>query len=92
MKVKKFVIRTKYGIHLRPAARIFEIVREHRSKVQIKKDEAVVDARSALGILALNIIYGDEIEVIVDGPDENIVMDKFIDLIEVKNFYEDQDE
>ncbi|MEN2998278.1 MAG: HPr family phosphocarrier protein [Brevinematia bacterium] len=89
---KKFVIKAKYGVHMRPAVRIYDAIKDFRSKVEIKKDDNVVDARSTLGLIILNILPGDTIEVIANGIDEQQVIDKLTDLIENKKLGEDDDD
>lgn len=89
---KKFTITSKYGIHLRPAVRIYEAVKDFKSRVEIKKDDNVVDARSTLGIIVLNILPGDTIEVIANGVDEEEVIQKLTELIEHKKLEEDKDD
>lgn len=88
---KKFVINAKYGVHLRPAVRIYEAVKDFKSKVEIKKDDNVVDARSTLGIITLNILPGDTIEVIANGPDEQEVIERLTHLIENQKLGEEDD-
>lgn len=88
---KKFVINAKYGVHLRPAVRIYEAIKDSRSKVEIKKDDNVVDARSTLGIITLNILPGDTIEIIVNGPDEQEVIERLTNLIEHQRLGEEDD-
>jgi phosphocarrier protein len=92
MKRKVFKIENKYGVHLRPAVKIFEAIKDLRSRVEIKKNDAVADARSTLGIILLNITSGDVIEVIADGVDEDLVIEKLTELIEIRNFDEDKDD
>ncbi|MCX8029608.1 MAG: HPr family phosphocarrier protein [Brevinematales bacterium] len=89
---KKFVIRAKYGVHLRPAVRIYETIKDYKSKVEIKKNDVVADARSTLGVMLLGMMPGDVIEVIVNGVDEEEVMQKLTDLIDHKNFGEEEDD
>lgn len=93
MKKRTFVIKSKYGIHLRPANRIYDVIKKYRSQVEIKKgDSAAVDGRSLLGIIALNVLPGETIEVIVNGPDEDKLMEELVDLIENKNLCDDNDD
>lgn len=89
---KKFVIKAKYGVHLRPASRIYEAIKDFKSKVEIKKDDNVVDAKSTLGLVILNILPGDTIEVIANGVDEEQVIEKLTDLIENKKLGEEEDD
>ncbi|MGC8766848.1 MAG: HPr family phosphocarrier protein [Brevinematia bacterium] len=92
MKRKTFVIKSKYGIHLRPANRIYEVIKKYKSKVEVKKEDNVVDARSLLGMITLNVLPGDKIEIIASGPDEDKVIEELTDLIENKNLGDREDD
>lgn len=63
-------IRNKDGIHLRPAERIAQTASAYASRVSLRNGETVVNAKSILGILALEASLGAEVIVIVEGPDE----------------------
>ncbi|MDD3052021.1 MAG: HPr family phosphocarrier protein [Candidatus Cloacimonetes bacterium] len=81
--VSKFVvIRNKLGLHARPCSLVVKTASMYQSKVMIIKDDMEVNAKSIMGLMMLAAEQGSQIELIVDGPDEEFVMTKLIDLFE----------
>ena len=73
--MKSLVIRVGHeaGLHARPAAVFVKEASSHTSKVMLRnltQGTAWVDAKSILGVLTLGVEQGHEIEVQVEGPDE----------------------
>ena len=61
------------GLHARPAAVFVKEASGHTSKVRLRNlthGTAWVDAKSILGVLTLGVDQGHEIELQVEGPDE----------------------
>ncbi|HDL10244.1 MAG TPA: HPr family phosphocarrier protein [Candidatus Omnitrophica bacterium] len=72
MKVKKKMqVKSRLGLHARPAAMFVETANRFLSKIKVRKDDLVVDGKSILNILMLGVEYGDEIEVEAEGQDAN---------------------
>lgn len=71
MVTQKIVVAEPSGLHLRPAGKISEISLKYQSRIQIKKGDTTVNAKSVLGVLAARVQQGDEIEIICDGADES---------------------
>ena len=70
MKVKKkMFVKSKLGLHARPAAMFVETANRFLSKIKVRKDDLVVDGKSILNILMLGVEYGHEIEVEAEGED-----------------------
>lgn len=63
-------IRNRLGLHARAAARFVHTASRFRSHVSASRDGRTMDGKSILGILLLGAAQGTEIELIVDGPDE----------------------
>jgi phosphocarrier protein HPr len=70
MRTKKVTVRTKNGLHMRVVGRIVDVSRQSRSVITFRKDTAVVDTRSFMDLLMLAATEGTEIEIVVDGSDE----------------------
>ncbi|MDF2513509.1 MAG: Phosphotransferase System HPr (HPr) Family [Herbinix sp.] len=70
MVSKKIVIDIPAGLHLRPVSILCNRSIDYNSSIMIKKNEKSVNAKSVLGILSAGVKYGDEIELICDGSDE----------------------
>ena len=74
MVTQKLVVAELAGLHLRPAGKIAEVSLQYQSKIQIKKDAQIANAKSVLGLLAARIQQGDEIEILCEGVDEEAEM------------------
>jgi phosphocarrier protein len=70
MTEQTVLVRNKLGIHVRPAERIAQTANRFVSKIALKNGECRVNAKSILGILALEAGLGTEVTVVADGPDE----------------------
>jgi len=69
-QVKKLKIVNDLGLHARSAARIVELVKQHISKLYLKKDgHEEVDGSSILSILTLACPKGTEVEARAVGED-----------------------
>ncbi|HAW50375.1 TPA: phosphocarrier protein HPr [bacterium] len=71
------MVKNKAGIHARPASMIAQIASKFISEIYIRKDEGFpgwMNGKSLLGILSLEIFYGDKATVRCDGPDEKEAM------------------
>jgi len=88
MKQKEFEIRNRLGIHARPAAMFVQAANKFRSKIRVIKDEQEVDGKSIMGILMLAAEYRSTLTVIVEGDDEEAMLNAIEELIESK-FRED---
>lgn len=82
MVTQKVLVAEPSGLHLRPAGMLCEICLRYQAKIQVKKGDTIVNAKSVLGLLAARVQNGDEIEVICDGIDEQEALDEVIRAIE----------
>ncbi|MCB0259237.1 MAG: HPr family phosphocarrier protein [Calditrichaeota bacterium] len=85
---KTFQIKNKYGLHARPAAMLVKTTGKFKSTIEISKDGLIANGKSIMGLMTLVAEVGSQIEVNVDGEDEQAAMEAIEDLIE-NNFYED---
>jgi len=70
MRTKKVTVLTKNGLHMRVAGRIIDTSKQSQSKIVFRKGHNDADARSIIDLLMLAVTEGTEIEIIVDGSDE----------------------
>lgn len=70
MVSNKLKIDIPAGLHLRPISVLCNRSIDFRSTVTIKIGDKSVNAKSVLGVLSACVKYGDEIELICEGPDE----------------------
>lgn len=63
-------ITNKAGLHARAAARLVETVNKFNSTVELGTTEKMVDAKSILSIMLLAAGLGSELDLLIDGEDE----------------------
>ncbi len=82
MVSKKFIIKHPLGIHMKPSAFLINAIKELESAVTIVANQKRVDAKSLMMLIAACIKYGDEVEVICEGPEEDVAMERITTVIE----------
>lgn len=88
MKKQKITITNDLGLHARPATLLVQEASKYKSTIKLRKDETEVNAKSIMGILVLAASKGTELELIVDGEDEEEAKEAIVNLFE-SNFNED---
>jgi len=73
MLKEKITIINKAGLHARAASKLAELTASFGSTVQIGH-EKMVDGKSILSLMMLAAIQGTEINIEVDGSDEQLAM------------------
>jgi len=76
---KTFILNDPLGFHARPAAVVVGIFAKAASKVTITAKGKTVDGKSILQVLSLGVKGGDEVKIIVDGPDAETVLKSVIE-------------
>lgn len=76
MKQSDVTIVFKEGLHARPASELVKLCQGIKSKIILGKGEAKVDPKSILGIMSLGAAFGDQINITVDGEDEETAIQK----------------
>ncbi|MBQ3665582.1 MAG: HPr family phosphocarrier protein [Lachnospiraceae bacterium] len=82
MVVQKVRIGILSGIHFRPAGRLTELAMEFHSKITMKSGHSSADVKSFLSVLAASVKFGEEVEIICDGDDENEAINKIVNFLE----------
>jgi phosphocarrier protein HPr len=77
------------GIHARPASMLVKLASSFNSKVELKKDDVKVNAKSIMGVLMLASEQGDKVTIIAEGKDEKKAVNSLVDLIEKRKFDEE---
>ena len=70
MVYEKIIIEIPAGLHLRPISMLCNHSMDFESSIMIKIGNKTVNAKSVLGVLSACVKYGDEIELVCDGVDE----------------------
>ena len=64
---------------------------EFESRIEIRRNDVVVDAKSIMAVLGLEAAKGSEVEITAVGGDEEEAVRQLVDLFE-KKFYEEERE
>lgn len=79
MIAKKITIRIPNGLEARPAALLVQVASQFESSVYIAYEDKKVNAKSIMGMMSmvsLGLSSGDEVEIVVEGSDENSAMEQ----------------
>ena len=75
MLSKKIVIKIPTGLEARPVALLVQVASQFESSVYVECEEKKINAKSIMGMMSLGLPAGEEINVIVDGSDEEAAME-----------------
>ena len=64
-------VQNRAGIHARPAAIIAQTANKFESEITLIRDDATVNAKSIMGVIAMGAGYNTQIKLQVEGPDES---------------------
>jgi phosphocarrier protein NPr len=75
------------GLHARAASKFVDVAKSYSSRVTLGKDGKNVDGKSIMSLLLLGAPVGTQLELTVDGEDEDVAFTGICELIEA-GFYE----
>jgi phosphocarrier protein len=77
-------ISNKLGLHARASAKLTKLAGGFKSEVHLSRNGRRVNAKSIMGVMMLAAGLGSEIEIEVDGADENEALQALRTLIDGK--------
>jgi phosphotransferase system HPr (HPr) family protein len=75
-------IKNNTGLHARPAADFAKLAKSAPCEVYVEKEGKRVNAKSILGILSLAIRKDNIVDIITEGEEEDIALDKLVSFID----------
>lgn len=70
--VEKIVtVQNRAGIHARPAAIIAQTANKFESEITIVREDAEVNAKSIMGVIAMGAGYNSQLTLVIEGSDES---------------------
>lgn len=81
MKSVRLKVVNRSGLHARPAAMFVQTARKFSSRITLKKAGKTADSKNILQVLALGVDMGDEVEVVAEGPDEDLAIEELTKLL-----------
>ena len=77
---KKVTVQNAAGIHARPASLIVKEATRFESEFHVHMYGYRINGKSILGLLTLAAEQGSELELEMDGPDEEVAMERIASL------------
>ena len=84
MVEKILTVKNRAGIHARPAAIIAQTSNKFESEITLSKDDAEVNAKSIMGVIAMGAGYNTQLTLRADGPDETEAVEVIEELFNSK--------
>lgn len=81
------MVKSKQGLHARPAALFVQIANKFDARITVIRDEEEVNGKSIMGILMLGAEQGSEISIEAEGKDAEtaiLELEKIISKEEMK--------
>lgn len=82
MVSKKVEVKNESGLHARPASVLVKTASKFKSDFFIKMYGYKVNGKSILGVMTLAAESGAEMELVLDGPDEEEALEAITELFE----------
>ena len=67
--VRRVTVGHEGGLHARPAARVQQAARQHGSRISLRCDGRLADARSVVALMNLALSAGQQVDVVAEGED-----------------------
>jgi phosphocarrier protein HPr len=77
-------ISNKLGLHARASAKLTKLAGSFKSDIHLSRNSRRVNAKSIMGVMMLAAGLGADVEIEVDGPDEQEAMSALRTLIDGK--------
>ena len=71
----------KLGLHARAAAKFVTLASGFESEVQVALKDNQVNGKSIMGVMMLAAAKGTQLDIMVEGPDEQYAIEKLCELI-----------
>lgn len=84
MRKEKVTVLNEAGLHARPSSVLVKTASGFKSDLQIEMYGYRVNGKSILGLMTLAAEQGSEMELIVEGPDEDQAIEALTKLFENK--------
>ncbi|MDR1079977.1 MAG: HPr family phosphocarrier protein [Deltaproteobacteria bacterium] len=82
MLSQKLVIECQAGLHARPLSKFMQKVKTFKSDVVMVTPKGEVNCRSIVGLLGAAVKKGTEVELRVNGPDEDAALPVLVNLLD----------
>jgi phosphocarrier protein len=73
-------VENKLGLHARPSAMLVKAATKYRSEFHIEKEGMKINGKSIMGVMMLAAECGSELNILIDGPDEEYLLKEIIQM------------
>jgi len=84
MRKATAIVENKFGLHARAAVTIVNEASKYSSEIFFTKGDDRINAKSILGVMVLEAVKGTEIDIEVDGSDEDDAIEAILSLFKDK--------
>ncbi len=78
---REVTVLNRQGIHARPSAAFVKLAGQFRSDVFLEKDGETINGKSIMGLLMLAAGPGSKIQIVCQGEDAEVALDRLVDLV-----------
>lgn len=79
---KSYIIKNENGLDVKTITKIVNIASSFTSNIDFNVNNNIADAKSIINLMALNVKHNQELEIIIDGKDENNALNSLIQVLE----------
>lgn len=77
---QKITINDEIGLHARPASKFAKIAKQFKSDIHMIYNGKIVNAKSSIKLITLNVKPNEEMILEINGPDEDEALEALIDV------------
>ena len=78
---KSFLIKSTQGLDVKTITKLVNIASSFSSKIDFSVNNNIADAKSIINLMALNVQHNEELNIVVEGKDENNAIDAIIQVL-----------
>ena len=82
MVEKEATVKNRLGIHARPSALLVQAAAKFNADITFEKDGLSINGKSIMGVMMLAAETGAVILVRADGDDEDVALEKMVEMVE----------
>lgn len=79
--IKKNIDVSLGGDGTRPIAMLVQLASQYKSKIEIRQDNMIVNAKSIMGMMTLGLVQGQKLEIDVEGEDEETAIKEVVNFL-----------
>ena len=79
---QSITVTNKLGLHARAATKLVHAASGYECEILLCREGHQVDAKSIMGIMMLAAPEGTELEIVLDGTDEQLALESILNLFE----------